>query len=431
MKIRNHCRLPLLLTVALGSAFALSAKSQESIETRPRPLTLSVAVQNALINNPEIRVLQADVASARGELTIAKTWDNPDLTVSPGFKQFRDLSDTQFHGDFGLEQPFEWPGKRALRRAIAEKDVELRGLALDGFRSQLAIQVRHAYLALQTAQQVAALREQQLAVAKAFADAARKKVEAGFAPDFEATKAEVEIVAAQKSLREAKAQGDVAVVRLNTLMGAKPDQKLDIAEVAPESADFPSRTKLLAVALAENPALKLKFTEAARAGLELRSTRKSRLPDFRAEPNVEYTRDEQIYGFGVTLPLPLWNRKQGEITRANAELEKVRAGVDQLQREIAGDVTAASQDLAAANDSLAYYTTDLRRKLKTALDTAEQSYAEGRTSLLLYLEAQRTYFDTQADYFSTLQKLHDAESALASAVGLPLGQIHQTLNQNH
>jgi cobalt-zinc-cadmium efflux system outer membrane protein len=163
----------------------------------------------------------------------------------------------------------------------------------------------------------------------------------------------------------------------------------------------------------------------------LRSTRKSRLPDFRAEPNVEYTRDEQIYGFGVTLPLPLWNRKQGEITRANAELEKVRAGVDQLQREIAGDVTAASQDLAAANDSLAYYTTDLRRKLKTALDTAEQSYAEGRTSLLLYLEAQRTYFDTQADYFSTLQKLHDAESALASAVGLPLGQIHQTLNQNH
>jgi cobalt-zinc-cadmium efflux system outer membrane protein len=430
MKSQNDYRLPLLLTVALGSAFALSAKSQESIETRPRPLTLSVAVQSALTNNPEIRRLQADAAASRGEVTIAKTWDNPDLTVSPGFKQFRDSSDTQFHADFGLEQPFEWPGKRALRRAIAEKDVELRGLALAGFRSQLAIQVRHAYLALQTAQQVAALREQQLAMAKAFADAARKKVEAGFAPDFEAIKAEVEIVAAQKSLREARAQCDVAAVRLNTLMGAKPDQTLAVTEVFPESANFPSQAKLLAVALAENPTLKLKLTEAARAGLELRSTRKSRLPDFRAGPNVEYTRDEQIYGFGITLPLPLWNRKQGEITRAHAELEKVRAGVDQLQREIAADVTTASQDLAAANDSLAYYTPDLRRQLKTALDTAEQSYAEGRTSLLLYLEAQRTYFDTQADYFATLQKLHDAESALAAAVGLPLDQIHQTLNQN-
>jgi cobalt-zinc-cadmium efflux system outer membrane protein len=205
---------------------------------------------------------------------------------------------------------------------------------------------------------------------------------------------------------------------------------LAVTEVFPESANFPSQAKLLAVALAENPTLKLKLTEAARAGLELRSTRKSRLPDFRAGPNVEYTRDEQIYGFGITLPLPLWNRKQGEITRAHAELEKVRAGVDQLQREIAADVTTASQDLAAANDSLAYYTPDLRRQLKTALDTAEQSYAEGRTSLLLYLEAQRTYFDTQADYFATLQKLHDAESALAAAVGLPLDQIHQTLNQN-
>lgn len=425
MKSRNYGRLPLMLTVALGSMIAFPAKSQEVSESHSHALTLKAAVQSALTNNPEIVVLQADIASARGTAIAASKWENPRISVAPGFKTIRNPSDTVFHGDFGLEQTFEWPGKRALRRAIAEKDVELRRLALNGFRSQLAIQVRRKYMALLTAHQVVALRQQQLAMAKAFAKAARKKVEAGFAPDFEATKAEVEIVTAQKSLREAKAECDAVRVQLNTLMGMKPGQPLHLAAMAPASANFPDRASAVELALAQNPALQLKKTESARTGLSVRSIRKSRWPDFTAGPSLEYTRDEQTVGFGITLPLPLWNRKQGEIASATAELEKMRAGLDQLEREITSEVITASQNLAAAQDSLAYFTPALRAKLKTALDTAEQSYSEGRTSLLLYLEAQRTYFDTQADYLTTRQRLHVAEAELASAIGLPLAQICQ------
>lgn len=425
MKNRKYGRLPLVLTVALESAMALPAKSQEFNLNIANPLTLEAAVQCAVTNNPEIRVLQADIASARGAVSTAKTWENPQVSIAPGFKSVRDPADTMFHGDFGLEQKFEWPGKRALRRALAQKDVESRRLALDGFRSQLAIQVRRAYEALQTATQVVALREQQLAMAKAFAEAARKKVDAGFAPDFEATKAEVEIVTSQKSLREARAQYDALRVQLNTLMGANPNQPLKPASQSLENPKFPGRTTMLELALAKNPAIKLQEAEAERAGLNMDSVRKSRWPDFTAGPSLEYTRDEQIVGLGVSLPLPLWNRKQGEIATADAELEKIQAGLDQLQRDVVSQVTTASQNLAAAQDSLAYYTPQLRHKLKTALDTAEQSYSEGRTSLLLYLEAQRTYFDTQADYYSTGQQLHAAEAELASAIGLPIDQIPQ------
>mgnify|MGYP001546962152 CR=1 FL=1 len=424
MKIKKYCRLPLVLTVALGNAMAFPAKSQEPNYNTPHALTLEAAVQRALTNNPEIRVLQADIASARGAVNAAKTWENPQLSIAPGYKAVRE-ADTQFHGDFGLDQKFEWPGKRALRRALAQKDVELRRLALDGFRSQLAIQVRRAYDALQTAHQVVALREQQLAMAKAFADAARKKVDAGFAPDFEATKAEVEIVTSQKSLRDSRAQYDAVRVQLNTLMGASPNQSLRLASQSLENPKFPGRTSMLELALAKNTAIQVQEAEAERAGLNVDSVRKSRWPDITAGPSLEYTRDEQIVGLGVSLPLPLWNRKQGEIATANAELEKMRARLEQLQRDIVSQVTTAAQNFAAAQDSLAYYTPQLREKLKIALDTAEQSYSEGRTSLLLYLEAQRTYFDTQADYYSTQQQLHAAEAELASAIGLPIDQIPQ------
>ncbi len=420
MKRWNFCGLPLLLTVALGSAVAFPAKGQDT-----NALTLDAAIRLALADNPEICVLAADIASARGEVTTARTWQNPEVSVSPGFKTVREPSATEFHGDFGLEQTFEWPGKRALRRAVAEKNVAVRQLALAGFGSQLAIQVRRAFYTLLATREVVALREQRLALARSFVDAAKKKVEGGFAPEFEATKAEVEVVVARKSLREAQAQQDAARVTLNALMGRKPTEPLTVAGALDDTIKLPDQSTLLEQALARNPAVKIQETEAERTGLSLQSVRKSRLPDFKVGPSLEYTRDEQVVGFGVSLPLPFWDKKKGEIATATAEQKKALAELDKLRREILRDVTTASQNLTAARESLAFHTPALHDKLKAALDAAAQSYSEGRTPLLLYLESQRTYFDTQADYFETLQKQFETQAELESAIGVPLDQLSQ------
>jgi outer membrane protein, heavy metal efflux system len=430
MKRKNFCSLPLLLAVALGSAVAFPAKGQDTnAAPGTNALTLDAAIRLSLADNPEIRMLAAGIASARGEVTTAKTWQNPEISVAPGFKSVRDPSDTLFHGNFGLEQAFEWPGKQALRRAVAEKNVTVRQIALGGFRSQLAIQVRRAYLTVLAAREVITLRERRLTLAKSFVDAAKKKVEGGFAPEFEATKAEVEVVAAQKLLREAQARHAAARVALNALMGRKPTEPLTVTGALDGSIQLPTQSTLLEQALARNPVVKVQEAEAERTGLSLQSIRKSRLPDFKVGPSVEYTRDEQIVGLGVSLPLPFWDKKKGEIATATAEQEKALAELDKLRREILRDVATAAQNLTAAKESLAFYTPALRDKLKAALDAAAQSYSEGRTPLLLYLESQRTYFDTQTDYFETLQKLFETQAELESALGIPLNQLSQSANE--
>ena len=427
MKRWNLCSLPLLLAVALGNAGVFPAKGQvTNAAPGTNALTLDAAIRLALADNPDIRVLAADIASARGEVTTVKTWQNPDISMAPGFKTVRDTSDTQFHGDFGLEQTFEWPGKRALRRAVAEKNVSMRQLALERFCSQLAIQVRRAYFTLIATREVVTLREQRLTLSKSFVEAAKKKVEGGYAPEFEATKAEMEVVTAQKSRREAQAQYEAASVRLNTLMGRNPAESLAVTGTLDNGGALPDQSALLAQALTKNPAIKIQEAEAERTGLSLQSIRKSRLPDFKVGPNLEYTRNEQIAGFGFSLPLPLWDNKKGEIATATAAQEKALAELEKLRREILGDVTTASQNFIAAKESLAFDKPALREKLKSSLDAAAQSYSEGRTPLLLYLELQRSCFDTQADYFDTLKQLFEARAALESAVGVSLDQLSPT-----
>jgi cobalt-zinc-cadmium efflux system outer membrane protein len=433
MKRNICCNLLLLLAWALGSTVAL-AQPTNSLPDTPSPeqrdaATLEVLISEAWAKNPEVRLFEAAVAGARGELVTAKTWNNPELSLAPGAVQTSESgspSRTGFHGDFGVSQTVLFPGKRALQRAVAEKTVESRQLALTAFRTQLAIQVHRSFYTLLAARQVVALSQQHLKLSQSFLAAARKKVEGGFAPDFEQTKAEVDVAAAMKSLRQTQAQEAVARTALNSLVGRNLDATVSIAGEFSESPSVPEEATLLHHALARNPSLKIQAAEVERTGLSLALTKKSRLPDFTVGPSVEYREGEQIYGLGISLPFPLWDKKKGPITTATAEQQRALAELDTLRRDIIREVSSAAQLLAAARESLAIYTPAFRGKLKAALDNASQSYAEGRTSLLVYLETERTYYDTEAGYYETLQRLYDAQAALEAGLGMPLNALEKT-----
>ncbi len=430
---RKFCKLTILLGLALGGTGALAQQTNSLLDT-PSPeqrdaATLEVLISEAWTNNPEVRLYEVAVEGARGELITAKTWNNPEVSVAPGALHTSESgspSRTGFHGDFGVSQTFLFPGKRALQKAVAQKTVESRQLALSAFRTQLAIQVHRSFYSLLAARQVVALRERHLALAQSFLEAAKKKVEGGFAPDFEHTKAEVDVAAGRKALRDAQAEEAVARTALNSLVGRKLDAPVAIAGEFSESPTVPDEGTLLNHALAQNPSLKIQAAEVERSGLGIALTKKSRLPDFTVGPSVEYREGEQIYGLGVSLPLPLWDKKKGAIATATAEQQRALAEFDTLRRDIIREVSSAAHLLAAARASLAIYTPAFRGKLKSALDSASQSYAEGRTSLLVYLETERTYYDTEAAYYETLQRLYDAQAALEAALGMPLNELEKT-----
>ena len=386
-------------------------------------LTLQELIGAARTNNPELRVFAAGVEAARGGVTTASVFQNPDLSFTPALKHLPaadgNPSDTMFKGTFGLNQVIEFPGKRTLRRAIAEKDVAASQLALDSFGYQVELQTRKVFGDLLAAQEVEALRSEQVESAKVFAEAARKRAESGYAADFEVVKAETELVNAKKSLREAQANRESARVGLNSLAGRSADAPLKISGTLDEKTSILPTANLITFALTNHPGLRVQNVLAERAGLNIKSVRLSRKPDFTVGPSVEYARDEQIYGFGISVPLPFWNNKKGEIQTANAGQKKALAEAETLQREVVRSVSVAAERLRSANDQLALYSPDFRSRLKAVVEQAEKSYAQSATSLLIYLDAKRTYFDTLADYTESLAKVAEARAELESAVGVP------------
>ncbi|MEI9895375.1 MAG: TolC family protein [Chthoniobacter sp.] len=385
-------------------------------------MSLAEAVSTALRNNPELRVFEAQIGGAKGAVTTARTWDNPDLLLAPGSRVTREdgRRETVFHGCFELNQTFKFPGKRQLEIAIAQRHVELRELALEGFRFQLAARVRKAFYQMLAAGQVIDLRTEQVESAKVFVASAQKRAESGYASDFETLKSQADLIAATKALQQAQGEVITARVTLNALMDRNPSAPLEISGSL-ENLTPPGTTRdYVALAMARNPSLRAQIREGDLAGLHLSSAKLSRRPDLKIGPQFEYTDAEQTIGLGFSLPLPLWDQKKGEIEKATAEQRRALAEVDKLRAEIAGEVTVAASSLQFAREAAALYTPELLRHLRAFVAQAEQGYTQSSTTLLIYLDARRTYFDTLSDYYSALAKIAASRAELEAAIGVPL-----------
>ena len=411
-----------VLVVATGLFISPALRAQESTPQANELVTLGELVNEALRQNPELLAAEASLAGLQGESVTAGAWQNPELNVTPGVKHVSPEgapTETFFRGTISIGQLIEYPGKRAVRKAIAERSLAGSQLALASLRYQIQLQVRKAYYELLAVQQIESLRAEQVESARVFAGAARKRSENGYASEFELLKAEADFIAAQKLLREAQGRIDSASVTLNAMAGRQPMAPIRITGALDANFSLPE-TNLLAFALSNNPALRIQLVENEKAGLGVKSARLSGRPDFTVGPALELDQEEQIYGVSISLPLPIWNSRKGEIQSANAAQQKALAETERVRREISRAVATAEQNLRTANSQLAYYTPEFRERLRALVDQAEKSYSQSATTLLIYLDARRTYFDSLADYYESLALAAAARADLESAVGVPL-----------
>lgn len=415
-------RFPLILISFLVLTTGLRLSADEPTTPPAEKLTLSAALAEAVTHSPAMRGIEADVDSARGEVQTAATRPNPELTFAPGIRRLREGegSHREFLGSLELSQTFLFPGKRELLVSIAERNVALRRLGIEGWRFQLTAAVRKVFYELLAAQNIVELRRQQLESARTFQQAAAKRAESGYASDFEAVRSQGDVINARKLL--GAAEGDIAAARvgLNSLLGRDPSAPLEVSGTLDEAVAERPLPALLAFALGQNPGLRALAMQAEIAGLNVRRARLARKPDFKAGPSLEVSRSEQILGLSATVPLPGKNYGRGEVLTATAAQRKVLAETEQLRREITGAVTKAATQLNTARGQLALYSPAYLDQLKAVVAQAEHSYAQNVTSLLIYLEAKRTYFDTLADYNAAIASVAASRAALESAVGVPL-----------
>jgi cobalt-zinc-cadmium efflux system outer membrane protein len=189
---------------------------------------------------------------------------------------------------------------------------------------------------------------------------------------------------------------------LKATIGTSSSDTLDAEGTLGEARRIQSLQELRKEVLANHPALAQANTQTNRAHTLVQQEQARRIP----QPNVfgEYERQPDIsfYRFGVTVPLPLWDRRKGPIAEAKAQVERSQALTQQRRLELIAALESAYDQYEISNEQVEALQAGSLREAKAAVDAASAAYKFGERGILEVLDAQRVLQGVRSDLLDAL-----------------------------
>jgi outer membrane protein, heavy metal efflux system len=386
-------------------------------------LTLERAIELALRGNPGLRAEAAAVESTRaGEITAAL---RPNPTFTNGTV---DLTG-------GIGWTFERGGKRRRRMASARLATAGAEQDLRDARRTLIAGVRSAFTAALLARGNRQAAQENLENFQQVEELNRIRHDKGEISGGDFLKIGLQKLQFQTDLEDAELAYRTARATLRQSLFA-PELAQDF-EVEGELRPAPlaqGLTDLERQALAARPDLLSAETAARKAEADVELARAnakvdvtaslgwvhtgpSLVGDERAQPFFSAGQTANALGTGLTFPLPIFDRNQGEIARTRSEVERARAAADTVRAQVIDDVETAYVSLRASQERVELYERVYLEKSRQSREVAEFAYRKGATSILDLLDAERTDRATRLAYRQAVADYVTRREQLESAVG--------------
>jgi len=393
-------------------------------------LSIDEAVQAAVQNNLNLLAARANLTIAEAQMLTARLRPNPVVSASGDsldwigtrFSQENGLGPRQFA--MRIDVPFERGGKRELRTQAASFEKEIANAEFADAVRRLRLDVMVGCIDLLEAKARLQLARDNLNTFEQLVEVNQRRLTSGAIPPVELTRVRVAMLQYRNTERAAELAVTQARVRLLPLLGRTADRTpVDIdGTLAVRSAATPPGLELLQQqARQARPDLTARRLEQARSQADLRLQLAQGKVDYTL--GFAYERQRSVLGSGnamgvfFSVPMPIFNRNQGEIARATAQQQKSGTSIAALETDVSGEVASAYQEFESARRVLQDIETDLLAPSREARETTAYVYRAGATSLLDVLDAQRAFNDTMETYYAAQAGFRRAEIRLMTVAG--------------
>ncbi|ABE50818.1 MULTISPECIES: TolC family protein [Methylobacillus] len=402
-----------LILIALPAFAADTSYSAPGQNEPAAALRLQDALKLALQANPEIAVAMREREAVEGMRVQAGLRPNPSISTS-----VETTRNSAQKTAVMLNQPFELGNKRAARLGAAEARYNAASAAIEAKQAEIRANVLNAFYNLLAAQERLKLAQASLGIASQARDAAAKRVQAGKISPVEETRSRVAESAAKIEANQAVSELNAARKRLAALWGnALPrftEADGDIESISPLVA-----YEYLSSKLEQAPAIKQAKLEieTRQALATIESTR--RTPDITvsvgAQRNEELGANQAL--LGLTVPIPVFDRNQGNLQEALSRTDKARDELTALQVQLEAQLAESYERLRAAIDAKQTLKSEILPGAQSAFEAASKGFAYGKFSYLEVLDAQRTLFQARNQYLNALVEAHQASAEIERILG--------------
>jgi cobalt-zinc-cadmium efflux system outer membrane protein len=192
-------------------------------------------------------------------------------------------------------------------------------------------------------------------------------------------------------------------------------------------APVPSEEKLESL-ISQNPEIKRWVSETDRLRAELELATALGIPDVTLSGGVRRFNesDDNAFVLGVSVPLPLFDRNQGGILEARRRMTKADEERRAAELKVIDDLAQAYQSLSSAYAETTALKKDVMPGAQSAFEASREGYRHGKFDYLTVLDAQRTLFETKAQYIEVLNQYHQAVFDVERLIGTGLDTLIMT-----
>ena len=413
--------------VMLWLAHLAAGVSAATATEAPVNITLQQAVSEALVGNPSLAVERRDVDIAKGIRRQAGIYPfNPELEAEGGAGRARDRVDKDDRRgvdakSVGLSQTIWLQGQRGIRVRGADAGLLRATRSVQDAERQVVADVLKAYGDLLLSQERLGLAQEILGVVQNVRGAAQKLFEADAVPELDVFRADVEVRKAENRVVSEERGLATARRELALLIGravADPLRAVASSPVLPPSGNLEA---LRSQALGARPDLTaaLAAVDAARAEVDLVRAERF-LPEIKVGVKYESAREfDSISHSGfltLSVPLPLWNRRDGDLDRARAEVAKNQAQVELTRRRIEKEISIAVQQVDASRQIVDRYGRSILPQQERNFGLLREAYTIGEIRITDVFVGQREFIESREAYLEAVSTFNAATADLYRAL---------------
>lgn len=392
-----------LLLVPLGGPLAVAGQS----------MTLSKAIDSAFAMNPNLAAARQEIGIAKGDRIQAGLIPNPVVSWETEDTR-RNTSTTTVM----LSQALELGGKRGARVEAASRGQDAARIELERRGNELRAEVTQAFYAAVRAQTGLDLAKESLSLAQRGLEVAQGRVRAGKSSPVEETRAKVQVSETELLVRRAetlKASSYRDLARATGSLNGSFDA-LEYSDLSPGKS--PSVSQVMG-AINDSADLRLAQAQIEQRDAALESERAQRVPDLTVSVGSQYSREDhqRINVVGFSMPLPLFNRNQGNVLSASRRADQARDLRNAAELRLRTQTQTALDQWATASRDIEAFNEVILPSAKSAVDAATRGFEMGKFGFLEVLDAQRTLILARSQFLESLAIATEARVTVERTYG--------------
>ena len=429
--------LPGQTTIPLSSSATGTGQSAQSGQsapptaaptpTRDRPaamqITLEQAITLALANSPSIKAARTQIQQSQAQEITANLRPNPTLNwdsqfipvFSPGDFSSDTLNNLQ-QFDIGVGYLFERGHKRQNRLQAARDATAVTAAQVADTERTLIFNVAQQFINVLLANSTLQFAQEGLKSFQETVNISEQRYRAGDISEGDFLKIKLQLLQFQTDVSSARVAKVQALGSLRQLIGyASLPHAYDVVGKLDYQPLTAALSDLQAKALAERPDLQAAKKGVKAANSQISLAKADAKVDFNASASYSHVSGASSTSLFFNVPLPFFNRNQGEIARTKFALTQAELTARAAEDTVLTDVTNAYEAASSNQDVVKLYLSGYLKQAQDSLDISQYAYKGGAATLLDFLDAERSYRSTQlayrqavANYMLSLEQLRQA-----------------------